>query len=540
MNNTVYGVMIIDDDVDTREYLRAIIDWNSLGLRFVCEAGNYDVAREMFLVNRPQIVISDICIPGGNGLDLIKEFIDLDSELRFIIITGYDNFEHAKTAISLGAVDLLSKPFTPERINDSLRKSIAFYEDMRREFFTSSTMKMLLDDNRGILQEKMLNELFQGDYRYTDIEIQEQLRLLELDIHSPFYTAAVVIADDDSALGSIGKLHQAMIKKIIENRLQKSSFKCACFFHDSVLLRCMIGGESIKDHYKVEDIFMSARSEIENNLGLRIAAGVGDTIDQITAMSQSSNQAETALRYKGLLDSGSIISFSNVKSVLQSQNTLKLDQKALREQLNHLVRTLDYDRIATLVHDWSSPASGIFPDKREMQHFAFQFLSILTQGSPEESVSGKDQDFTRTLGLIFASETPSEIEELLLFLTRKVFTSVHSARNDHTNKLVEAMRSYIADHITDPDFCLDSMSSHFGFSKVHFCRLFQKHVGVGFSNYVNQEKTELAKKLLAETDQKVFEIGEQIGYNSVNHFINTFKRMVGETPMEYKKRLRRA
>ena len=106
----MFDLMIIDDDVYVRERLKAMIKWDSIPVRLVCEAGDGETGRELYSIYHPKIVITDIMIPIISGLDLVSEMLKEDPELLVIVVTGYNDFEFAKRALALGAFNLLSKP----------------------------------------------------------------------------------------------------------------------------------------------------------------------------------------------------------------------------------------------------------------------------------------------------------------------------------------------------------------------------------------------------------------------------------------------
>ena len=95
-------VMLIDDDVAIRDYMRDLIDWNGLNLHLACEAGDSETARELYSLYRPQIVITDINIPLISGLELAKEFVRADRNVRIIVITGYGNFDDVRDSVRRG------------------------------------------------------------------------------------------------------------------------------------------------------------------------------------------------------------------------------------------------------------------------------------------------------------------------------------------------------------------------------------------------------------------------------------------------------
>ena len=129
----MFDLMIIDDDVYVRERLKAMIKWDSLPVRLVCEAGDGETAKELYSIYHPKIVITDIMIPIISGLDLVAEIIKEDPELLVIVVTGYNDFEFAKRALALGAFNLLSKPVFEDAINENLQNAVAHLEKRRKE-----------------------------------------------------------------------------------------------------------------------------------------------------------------------------------------------------------------------------------------------------------------------------------------------------------------------------------------------------------------------------------------------------------------------
>ena len=96
----MFDVMLIDDDFPVRGYLREVISWEKLQLRLVCEAGDSETARELYHLYRPDIVITDISIPIVSGLDLAKEFIRENADLRIIVITGFGDFKNVRESVA--------------------------------------------------------------------------------------------------------------------------------------------------------------------------------------------------------------------------------------------------------------------------------------------------------------------------------------------------------------------------------------------------------------------------------------------------------
>lgn len=144
-------VMIIDDDIATRQRLKSMIPWEELNLRLVCEAADSDSARELCLLHCPKIVITDICIPVISGLDLAEELSREDPDIRFIVITGFTDFEYVQKSVRINAVDLLSKPVRPDEVIKSIQKAIQYF-DNEKQRFEHNVLHMEKEDHLHILQ----------------------------------------------------------------------------------------------------------------------------------------------------------------------------------------------------------------------------------------------------------------------------------------------------------------------------------------------------------------------------------------------------
>lgn len=111
-------LLIADDEKVMREALNAIIDWKALGIEIVGLCKNGVEAYDTILDEYPDIVITDINMPGFSGLDLILKIQQISSDIQFIILSGYSDFEYAKQAMKLGIKHYLLKPCNENEIID--------------------------------------------------------------------------------------------------------------------------------------------------------------------------------------------------------------------------------------------------------------------------------------------------------------------------------------------------------------------------------------------------------------------------------------
>ena len=117
-------VLIADDEERICQLIQALGEWSRLGLEVVGTAGNGPDALEMVSTLSPDIFISDIRMPGCDGLKVVQEAHLIAPELEVIVISGYAQFDYAQTAIRNGVGEYLLKPINRDALNHALEKMV--------------------------------------------------------------------------------------------------------------------------------------------------------------------------------------------------------------------------------------------------------------------------------------------------------------------------------------------------------------------------------------------------------------------------------
>ena len=137
----MYSVFIVDDEMIVREGLRTKIDWEKSRFSFAGEAGDGEIALSMIQDIKPDILITDIKMPFMDGLELAQAVKKLQPKISIIILSGHDEFDYAKKAISVGVEDYILKPFTLDEILRCLNRVAEKLDLERRQFTDISRMK---------------------------------------------------------------------------------------------------------------------------------------------------------------------------------------------------------------------------------------------------------------------------------------------------------------------------------------------------------------------------------------------------------------
>ncbi len=126
-------VMIVEDEELILQGIRNILDWEALGLEVVHMAHDGTEALQMWEEEPVHIVVTDISMPEMDGLTLLRKIREKEEQVRFIILTGYDEFDYAREAIRLEVENYILKPINEEELERQLRETVRKLEEMDKK-----------------------------------------------------------------------------------------------------------------------------------------------------------------------------------------------------------------------------------------------------------------------------------------------------------------------------------------------------------------------------------------------------------------------
>lgn len=178
-------VYIVDDEMWIIIGLKKLIEKSGLPFQVIGEANNGVSALEEIEEKRPDVLFTDIRMPGYNGLELMEKLNETGLDMKVIFISGYADFEYAQSAVRLGAFDYLVKPIDQEQLNHVLERILAgdgkIQDDRQDEEAPLSTIKMILSEMRqNYTADITLTDLaqkYQISPGYLSRLIKEELQL---------------------------------------------------------------------------------------------------------------------------------------------------------------------------------------------------------------------------------------------------------------------------------------------------------------------------------------------------------------------------
>lgn len=531
----MYRFLIIDDEPVVREGISENIDWASHGFSLVgaCRDGREGIAAIEEL--RPDVVLTDICMPFVDGLELAAFISDRHPETKTILLTGYDEFEYAQEAVKLKVSDFLLKPITADELRRLLNRVRGELDNERRKKEDLEALRSHLKESLPLLRERFLNRLVNGEVDWS--EAGSRLALLELTLPGPVFN--VMVIDPDGLDGS-DELRRLGIEKNVSAvaaegpdmttfRSQKEQIVVllSSANDEEATLRALECAEEVS-----ERIFRTYRTSV--------SIGIGSPTDDLRRISGCYQEARTALRQRLVLGPNQIVTYAQVRGersepLLHSEEQARLQVIRSIKGGNELtteeaIRSLS-DLYRTNEVSIGECAIGM---QRLLADLLTAFESLGIHHSEIEELS------ENPFGRLGELKTLEAVEGWFCRLQRQAHSALSRRQKQHSAEKGLQAVEYIVAHFAESGLSLSRVCRALSISKSYFSPMFKSHTGMTFVEYLTALRIERARDLLLSTDMKSYEIAERVGFSDAHYFSLTFRKQTGESPREFRDSVRGA
>lgn len=529
-------LLIADDEPLVQIGLRTMIDWESLGIELCGAASNGDAAFALIKEHHPEIVITDIQMPCSSGLALGKRCREELGELPvFLILTNFEDFGYAKEAISFQAVDYLVKiDLSPETLTNAVNRALSRVAQIQKESASSSDhaasgIDADLERFRERFYIRLLNNLF--DSRAQFLRQAEEFRL---SFDAAGYVAASVELLPANAAGSAGSL--GIYRQVLPmfRKLSARYINCRAIALDMQCLAVVIALEEaqIKDWISMlQSAFADTLSMLNKYYSVSCRASFGRLVRDPLELSSSwydAKQLTQAASAKNPLvfwdntpGAGTLRNVFNL-SLFRSDIVRafeELDEQALRSVMDNIISLLSAGH--THYAQALDAASGILHLSVNLLSGGQEIVSNIFAGEPDAYCS------------LYRMSTVEDVAAWLKRLEDGLCSAFSRDRGRQRNYLVDHCCTYITEHIHER-IVLQDIADVFGVSPNYLSQLFKKHMSTGLNEYITTRKVNESKRLLKETNLKVYEISDRLGFESAFYFSKVFKKYTDLSPKDYR------
>lgn len=510
------SVMIVDDERFVIEELCTMINWEVCGFQVIATVFNGRQGLKKFRELHPSLILADIRMPFMDGIEMIRQIREEDDTVNIVLLTVYEDFSYAKSAISLGITEYIIKSsITP----DSLRELL---ENVRVSIYRQGKKDKIVTD-------WLLEQFFSTEKSENSADLDATLRQMH----------HIILISQDLPVSISGE--------ILPEEIQVPKAKLAALLQNwdypgwkLETITSLPGGQTVLAINSTENVYTDHGVELERISRAIVRKLWQDTGNSFTAfylahrislydLKLYCSENRNKLNESYFSGSGGVYRLEYPVMTIESDmdtgysgvNTgevFRITDRSLIKSYFHNIylnigREKNYDKLMKISRD-----------------FYFE-LRVVYQKLPELAA-----EENLTLGYNWHNWLDAEkIGEWFAGKFIRIRENTMIPEKQYTKSISDAVR-FIYDNYRNPDLSVNDIAEYVHLSAGYLSGAFRKEVGSTIKNYITEVRINQAKRLLEQGGMKVHEVGKEVGYHSSQYFSQAFYKKVGILPGEYMKR----
>lgn len=527
------NLLIVDDEPLVQIGIKSMLNWGALGINICGTAGNGQEALGYIEEYKPEIILTDIKMPVMNGLELISTCRQKHNELPlFIILTSYEEFALIKEAMKYQVLDYLIKleldaSILTETIHKALEKLNHFkklnhinelnielpsIEALRDKFF----MRLL----HNLFEERQEYELHVKD---LNINLTASYYAVSYCFVNGFDPEAMSASKQAGLYNSTIQMFKEIADKHIPCHLISLDMKHFCLIF-------LLNQNDSKAFDMIYETLHNSSEMVYKYFNVTVLSSIGRIYDSPFMIADSYQDARQISSFAK--PDSAINFFDKMQSAAPVKNAfnISLFKKDIITAFEEMNSEILYDIFSQLCNLFATYPTAYLQAIDAACNILYLAISLLPQG--DSMVSEIFADAPDGYRSIYRQTTIHQVIEWLTTLRDGLCNIMKERKSSYKNHIILNVQKYINSHIEEK-LTLNDIAFVFGISPNYLSALFKKNSEIGFTDYVNTAKIKRAKELLRDSNLKVYEVADQLGFESAFYFSKVFKKIEGISPREY-------
>lgn len=531
-------ILIVDDDATMRIALKSLIAWKQHGYELIGEAADGKSALDIAKVEFPHIIITDMKMPVMDGLTLIRKIYEEGLHPVFLVLSSYDDFELVKSALKLGAFDYLLKV---ELESTVLLNCL----NEARNQITADPHQVISHRSRLEKQNRLLKDILCNIF-YSESEMKLEMEACgmcfdTLPIYCFFIKAGDLYKFEENTEEEYDTFRFSVLNVVTE--IVQDCFDAYCVegktgeFYVLASLKKFLTDES--PHSIMVSTVRRIQEMLRQYLNLPCVIGISEGGLSLKELKLSCRQASEAVRTQYYMSRQDIIEWKDCHTPIQ-QDLLMNDRVEVlqaKQQLKNALLTLNLNDTVSSLRQFSSLICATAFQLNMILFLVLEIFICVQEVFDQFGIESKIilkkswKSYYFFLSIQDTKKAQLWINDLITDLTEYI----HEENNKEYRRIIERAKKIIHRYYSEK-LSLTYLANEVHLNPSYLSTLMKKYIGMNYSEYLTYVRIEAAKQMLTNSDEKISVIASQVGYDDQFYFNRLFKRTVGISPGEYRKR----
>lgn len=516
-------ILIVDDEELTRTGLIASVDWDKLGINEIYQADDGLNGLKIASEVKPDIILSDVRMPRMDGITMLERIEKLSPDTVVVFMSGYSDKEYLKAAIQLKAIDYIEKPIEAKELNATLKKAVDRCGVIK--------FHSIADESHENTKASELAHRFTLPYRSNADAVDALCKELSKRYgHTDFKYITTIIVK----VSSIPEEPQILnnLYDALEGYLSSMNLRVIFTQKKSSNVIFHIYGDikpTDSTLQKITDQIILLMTEFNEYY-----IAVGETVQGKENAYKSYESAVILLQGSFFMSAGSVIYKKYEKS------NIGLSLNKVRELSGEYMKAVDgTDKAAVDAIMAKLGTIDVSSDILENQLKAIYHDMLLHLFKTRRRLS-----MATDLSIENQETIMDVIDKCFCFeqLQKELIDKTHSFFEDNKedavdNPTIRLICEYIANHYSDTEMSVKSISDHAALSTSYACTYFKNETGMTLNQYITDFRMKKAKQLLTDPRNRVNDVSAAVGYSDGNYFTKSFRKYTGLTPSEFREQV---
>ncbi len=518
------SVIVADDEPVITRGLRRLVDWGAMGCELVGSANSGTETLALLARAHPDILVSDVCMPGCSGIDVLREIAERRLPTRVVFISGHREFDYVRDALAYGAIDYVLKPFSPDELKRAVERAIASVRRERGE---------VAQDERP--DDALFNRILDGQPLAQGGEgLRSACRLDDKDLH-----IAVALFDISALLSRPRSRLREQNRLLAEGLLVEARFRCGdangAFLRDE-LLAVTAGGRDAEECRRRLSTVTSRVGELPSTReGAVSVAASGPRPVTVEGFRKAFQDA-----LDGLTTAARVGTAAPAESGAPTAKGAPAGDRAPEEPVEDLLAR------AILAQDLTAAAAlaagrldrerrDSCADRESGVSLCLTMISEISHRIASMGVeSGAGRGWREHFAAAAHGESYGELREVMESTIETSIALLRGRQRGTQRSEIVKLREFVSTHRGE-QCTLERAGRLLGMNPSYVSSLFKKETGENFKEYVMRERMREAMKMLVTTDARIYEVSDALGFSEPGAFSAAFKRYFGRAPAEVKR-----